>query len=137
MMRASQKPKTSAPKRGHGSSSWGSDADGEAKPQFTRVFADVPATVPELPGAYLVRDEDLAQLKAALLTEGSASGTALTSKTQQSKVGAHGMVRSQCVLRAGLMCEWAFQHELNNAIDYHLACLNRAAWERPPSLQHW
>ena len=102
MMRASQKPKTSAPKRGHGSSSWGSDADGEAKPQFTRVFADVPATVPELPGAYLVRDEDLAQLKAALLTDVSASGTSLTSKKQQNKVGAHGMV--SFVRKANELC---------------------------------
>ena len=104
-IRASQKPKTRAPKKEHGSSSGGSDAAGEAKPQSTRVLADIPATVPELPGAYLVRDEDLAQLKAALLTEGSASGTALTSKTQQNKVGAHGMVSSRCILRVGLRCE--------------------------------
>ena len=91
-MRASQKPKSSTVKKEHGSSSGGSDASGDAKPQSTRIFADVPATVPELPGAYLVRDEDLAQLKAALLIEGSASGTSLTSKKQQNKVGAHGMV---------------------------------------------
>ena len=84
--------RSSAPsgRKEHGAS--GVAAVAESKPQSTRVLADVPATVPELPGAYLVRDEDLAQLKAALLTEGSASGTSLTSKKQQNKVGAHGMV---------------------------------------------
>ena len=59
--------------------------------------APVPSTVPELPTAYLVRESDLSQLKAALLTsDGSSSGnsTALTSmaRSQGRKVGAHGMV---------------------------------------------
>jgi hypothetical protein len=60
--------------------------------------ADVPASVPELPQAYLVRNEDLAQLKQALLSGGGASNsTALTSQVasgqqkRQNKVGAHGM----------------------------------------------
>ena len=41
---------------------------------------------------HFLRDDDLSQLKAALLAEDGASGTALTSKKQQNKVGAHGMV---------------------------------------------
>ena len=65
-------------------------------PDVTYVAAldvpDVPAMVPELPNAYLVRDEDLLQLRAALLAEDGESGMALTSKKQQNKVGAHGMV---------------------------------------------
>ena len=59
-------------------------------------LADVPATVPELPNAYLVRQEDLTQLKEALLSkEGTGGSTTLTSKEAQKKrykVGAHGMV---------------------------------------------
>jgi hypothetical protein len=54
-------------------------------------LADVPHTVPELPAAYIVRNEDLAQLKTALLDKGGSSSTALTSKKRQNKVGAHGM----------------------------------------------
>ena len=102
-MRAAQKLKSSMAKKEHGSSSGGSDAAAEAEPQSTRILADVPGHVPELPGAYLVRDEDLTQLKAALLMGGSASGTALTSKKQQNKVGAHGMVSSQWILFLWLM----------------------------------
>ena len=100
-MRAAQKLKSSMAKKEHGSSSGGSDAAAEAEPQSTRILADVPGHVPELPGAYLVRDEDLTQLKAALLMGGSASGTALTSKKQQNKVGAHGMVSSQWIFFCG------------------------------------
>ena len=77
---------------GAGGSSDDATAD-DPKTQPARALADVPATVPELPSAYLVRDEDLSQLRAALLAEGGASGTALTSKKRQNKVGAHGMVR--------------------------------------------
>ena len=91
-MRAAQKSGKSLnaePKKKHGGSS-GVGID--ANPRQSLVLADVPATVPELPSAYLVRDEDLSQLRAALLAKDGASGTALTSKKQQNKVGAHGMV---------------------------------------------
>ena len=93
-MRAALKASTTSntrPKKEHGKS--GGDGVGvDAMPTTTRVLADVPATVPELPNAYLVRDEDLLQLRAALLAEDGESGMALTSKKQQNKVGAHGMV---------------------------------------------
>ena len=58
----------------------------------SQVLADIPSTVPELPGAYLVRESDLAQLKEALLSEGTSSCTTLTSeKSKKNRVGAHGM----------------------------------------------
>ena len=66
--------------------------------RLSTVLPVVPSTVPELPNAYLVRESDLTQLKAALLTNDGVSGggiisTALTStaRSQQRKVGAHGM----------------------------------------------
>ena len=65
------------------------------KLETKEILADVPSTVPELPNAYLVRDDDLSQLKAALLTDGGAMSTALTAKKQQNKVGAHGMVSKE------------------------------------------
>ena len=90
-MRAAQKSKLNEePRKPHGAS--GSSAVVDAMPQAMRSLADVPATVPELPSAYLVRDEDLTLLRAALAAEDGASGTTLTSKKQQNKVGAHGMV---------------------------------------------
>ena len=56
------------------------------------TLASIPATVPELPNAYLVRMDDLQQLKEALLAKDGSSSAALTSKKgAQSKVGAHGM----------------------------------------------
>jgi hypothetical protein len=58
-----------------------------------RSLAAVPASVPELPDAYLPREEHLMQLIEALLAKGGAnSTTALSSKKRQNKVGAHGMV---------------------------------------------
>jgi hypothetical protein len=71
-------------------------------------LADVPTTVPELPSSYLVREEDIGELKAVLLEKPTSNGrgrgstststststsnsTALTSKRRQNKVGAHGM----------------------------------------------
>ena len=58
----------------------------------SQVLADIPSAVPELPGAYLVRESDLAQLKKALLSEGTSSCTTLTSeKSKKNRVGAHGM----------------------------------------------
>ena len=55
--------------------------------------------VPELPSAYLVRESDVTQLKAALLlsdemsnSSSSSSSMILTAeKSKMSKVGAHGM----------------------------------------------
>ena len=58
------------------------------------TLADIPATVPALPNAYLVRATDLADLKSALLAKGGTGSTALTSKSskqKQNKIGAHGM----------------------------------------------
>jgi|MDSY01.2.fsa_nt_gb hypothetical protein len=92
---------TSSSSAGAGASS----SSGGGSASSASSLAEVPATVPELPGSYLVRDEDLSQLKAALLASkgGEAAGgsaTALTSKTtaakqknkkQSNKVGAHGM----------------------------------------------
>ena len=91
--RATQKPKLNVvPRKVHGSSS-------AADAPVARVLAHVPVSVPELPNAYLVRDEDLSQLKGALLAEGGTNSTSLTSKSSSSKqkkhankVGAHGMV---------------------------------------------
>ena len=63
----------------------------------TGKLAVVPKTVPELPNAYLVRAEDIAQLKGELLNKSGVGSTALTSKgsvkkSKSNKVGAHGMV---------------------------------------------
>ena len=97
-MRAAQNPNVNMEsKKEHGSSD-GSDRTVDAKPSTMQILADVPAPVPELPGAYLVRDEDISQLRAALLAEDGASGAALTSKKAQNKVGAHGMVSCPCRL---------------------------------------
>ena len=82
----------------HGASGGGSgEGSGSAGSQSPASLAAVPSTVPELPNAYLVRDEDLSQLRAALLAADGDGGssTALTSKKQQNKVGAHGMVSIQ------------------------------------------
>ena len=91
-LRAMQKPSSSVAKKEHGSASGESGTTVEQAPESASVMAGVPATVPELPNSYLVRDNDLSQLKEALLGGGGASSTSLTSKKQQNKVGAHGMV---------------------------------------------
>ena len=70
----------------------GGEPVGAAEPTNLAV---VPAQVPELPDAYLVRQEDLAQLKKALLIddqEMAGRDISLTSKRRQNRVGAHGMV---------------------------------------------
>ena len=86
------------------------------------ALAEIPPTVPELPNAYLVRESDIAALKAALLTQGGPSSAALTSANRKasdamnsnsattaasaacaSKVGAHGMggkLRERCLRAA-------------------------------------
>ena len=67
------------------------------------ILADIPLQVPELPSAYLVRESDLAEIKAALFSEGTAGSTALTSEmSKRSKVGAHGMVSNT----AGCICSY-------------------------------
>ena len=86
-----------------GGGAWGEENAPAAGSTAGLSLADVPATVPELPNAYLVRAEDLLQLKAALLSsDGSSAGnTSLTSKEVQkkrNKVGAHGMVSIESVL---------------------------------------
>jgi hypothetical protein len=58
------------------------------------ILADVPLSVPELPNAYLVREKDLRELKAALLAAGGPSSAALTSTKQPRsthRTAAHGM----------------------------------------------
>jgi hypothetical protein len=80
--RKAHKP-SGVPKKAHGSN--GAAVDGPS----AENLAEVPLSVPELPNAFLVRQEDLDNLKGALLnTDGT---TALTAKKQTSKVGAHGM----------------------------------------------
>ena len=99
VMRAAQKMSKNSnaePKKEHGGSSGGSSHTVDAKVRTKQILADLPTTMPGLPSAYLVRDEDLSQLRAALLAKDAAGGTALTSKKQQNKVGAHGMVRRLC-----------------------------------------
>ena len=106
--RAAQKPKSSAAaKKEHGSSSGNSSGAEARSSDASAALADVPTTVPELPTAYLVRDEDLSQLKAALLASDGPGGTSLTSKKRQSKVGAHGMVSPRWMLRVGLRIQSA------------------------------
>ena len=89
--RLAQKPKA-VKRKPHGSTT--SDQAVADTGSSTVVLAEVPSMVPELPGAYLVRDEDLSLLKAALLADDGANGTALTAMRRQNnnKVGAHGMV---------------------------------------------
>ena len=69
--RASQKAKSSA-KKEHGSAGNGGDAAEVMLDSTSADLADGPLTVPELPDSYLVRDEDLNQLKNALLADGGA-----------------------------------------------------------------
>ena len=91
--RKSYKP-NSALRKAHGSSEGSAAAAsaaaaGAVTKAPSKGLADVPHTVPELPGAYLVRSEDLTNLKAALLEkEGS------TSK-KSNRVAAHGMVSTK------------------------------------------
>ena len=133
-LRASQKSKSGVPKKEHGSSGDGTATD--APSQQSKIdLADIPSTVPELPNAYLVRDEDLSQLKVALLAAGATSGTALTSKKQQqqNKVGAHGMVSIKSLkLQASLFAD--------DTLCLMLPCiimLHRGVWARRPSRQPW
>ena len=86
-----------AERKVHGASG-GAAEEGEARTKSTSAssLAKLPPSVPELPNAYLVRAEDLSQLKKALLSN-DGSSTSLTSKKPQNKVGAHGMVSMQRV----------------------------------------
>ena len=95
-MRASQKPCSSAAtKKVHGSGDINSPT---ASAEDVKALAQVPTTVPELPSSYLVRSDDLSQLKGALLAAGGTSSASLTSavrggqQQKHNKVGAHGMV---------------------------------------------
>ena len=54
--------------------------------------ASVPDTVPELPEAFCVRNEDLVKLKTALLNAGGDGAGSSTTLTSKQKVGALGMV---------------------------------------------
>ena len=54
-------------------------------------LADVPITVPELPGALLVRSDLIAQIKSELLNETGSSVAALTSDKAKHKSSVHGM----------------------------------------------
>ena len=93
------KPSSSA-RKPHGASEGAADVKSAATGGATlpsKALADVPRTVPELPSAYLVRSEDLSQLKAALLEKRD-------SKKRQNKVGAHGMVSVE--YPKGIMSSW-------------------------------
>ena len=72
--------------RPHGS---GRDQGGNSAAE--QILADVPSTVPELPGALLVRSELIAQIKSELLNETGSSTAALTSKKAKHKSSVHGM----------------------------------------------
>ena len=72
--------------RPHGSGR-GQGAGGAA----AQLLAEVPNTVPELPGALLVRAELIAQIKFELLNETGSSTAALTSKKAKHKSSVHGM----------------------------------------------
>ena len=54
-------------------------------------LADVPITVPELPGALLVRLDLIAKIKSELLNETGSSTATLTSKKAKHKSSVHGM----------------------------------------------
>ena len=82
--------KSNAPKKPHGSADY---ASASSSASIATKLAVLPKTVPELPNAYLVRPSDIEGLKAAILSKDGVGGsTALTSKQQKKKVGAHGMV---------------------------------------------
>ena len=67
------------------------DASAATTPVGRRTLAAVPETVPELPGALLVRSELLAAIKTEILNEGGSSTAALTSKKAKHKSAVHGM----------------------------------------------
>ena len=86
--------KSTASKKAHGSADAVSSGDATDVSSPAKGLATVPTTVPELPNAYLVRDEDIAQLKGALLGKSASGSTALTSKAgakKSNKVAGHGM----------------------------------------------
>ena len=55
------------------------------------VLASIPATVPELPSAFLPREGSLEQLKKSLLGKRGNDTTTIAAKKNTNKVGAHGM----------------------------------------------
>lgn len=79
-----QKPRRKHRPHGKGQ---GQGADSAA----AQKLADVPDTVPELPGALLVRAELITQIKSELLNETGSSTAALTSKKAKHKSSVHGM----------------------------------------------
>ena len=56
-----------------------------------QTLADIPSTVPELPGALLVRPDLIAEIKSELLNETGSTTAALTSKKAKHKSSVHGM----------------------------------------------
>ena len=80
---AKQRGKPHGRGQGQGLASTGSAA--------AQKLADVPDTVPELPGALLVRAELIAQIKSEILNEAGSSTAALTSDRAKHKSSVHGM----------------------------------------------
>ena len=116
----------------HGTSGSGAadEGKGAAVMLAPKSLAKVPKTVPELPNAYLVRQEDLNQLKGALLRKEGTGSTSLTSKEAQkklNKVGAHGMVSLPCALVVSC----------SSAISFTIARLHRAESARRRSPRRW
>ena len=63
----------------------------EAGSGSAQTLADIPSTVPELPGALLVRSEVIVEIKSELLNEMGSTTAALTSKKAKHKSSVHGM----------------------------------------------
>ena len=72
-----------------GAREWKPHGGGQAG--AAQSLADVPITVPELPGALLVLSELIEQIKSELLNETGSSTAALTSKKAKHKSSVHGM----------------------------------------------
>ena len=90
--RKAHKPNSAAVKAHGASAARAATTASEGAASPAGALAEVPQSVPELPSAYLVRDEDLTGLKTALLGKGGAESTTISAKKGKNKVGAHGMV---------------------------------------------
>ena len=109
-----------------------------ASTEAAKALAEIPATVPELPNAYLVRQEDIDQLKAALFSKDDSAGATLTSKKPTNKVGAHGMVSFRVYTHEerSNFIRLVATHPHNNTAHMSLD-LNRGALAKPPLQQRF
>ena len=84
-----EKRKVTETKRKHRPHGWRCDQGTDSA--AAQMLADVPDTVPELPGALLVRSEIIAQINSEILNEAGSSTAALTSHKAKHKSSVHGM----------------------------------------------